>query len=132
MIISAEEFVSLRSSSNPENYLRSINESTTLEIWFEIIHDYQSMREWVVLNKTIPLEVLETLINDNDPAVRRNIAMKNKLTRNMFDSLIEDKDASVRNRLIYNKNIPKDLLQKLASDKELFVRENAINKIKES
>ena len=114
MIISAEEFVSLRSSSNPENYLRSINESTTLEIWFEIIHDYQSMREWVVLNKTIPLEVLETLINDNDPAVRRNIAMKNKLTRNMFDSLIEDKDASVRNRLIYNKNIPKDLLQKLA------------------
>ena len=132
MIVSAEEFVFLRNSIDPENYLRAINDSTTLEIWFEIIHNYQCMREWVVLNKTIPIDVLGILIHDDNPAVRRNIAMKNKLTREIFDTLVEDEDASVRNRLIYNKNIPNDLLRKLTTDEELFVRENAINKIKEN
>ena len=131
MITSAEEFFLLRTSDDDKDYRRAINECATLETWFEIIRQYQTMREWVALNKTVPIQVLETLIYDDNPAVRGNVAMKNKITREIFEVLLDDKDASVRNRLVYNKNIPKDLLLKLITDEELFIRKNAINKINE-
>ena len=131
MITSAEEFLLLRTSDHTQDYGRAINECAALETWFEIIRHYPTMREWVALNKTVPIEVLETLTYDDSPTVRGNVAMKNKITREIFEVLADDKDASVRNRLVYNKNIPKDLLLKLTNDDESFIRKNAINKISE-
>ncbi|QOD12109.1 hypothetical protein IEE84_09415 [Psychrobacter sp. 28M-43] len=116
MITLAEEFLLLRTIAHTQDYGRVINECAVLETWFEIIRHYPIMREWVSLNKTVPIEVLETLTYDDSPTIRGSIARKNKITREIFEVLADDKDASVRNRLVYNKNILKDLLLKLTNN----------------
>jgi hypothetical protein len=64
MINSAEEFVRLRNSELPEDYLRSANEEAPIHVWYDILLRFPTMREWVVHNRTVPLEILEVLACD--------------------------------------------------------------------
>ena len=116
MINSAEEFVDLRSSDRPEEYLRAARESAPLEVWFDVVGKYPKMREWVARNKTVPMQVLEQLAVDVDPRVRFAVAMKNKLSEDLMLMLAQDSDASVRERIAYNKNASDDVLRLLAQD----------------
>jgi len=125
MINSAEEFVDLRTSERPEEYLRAASESAPLEVWFDVVERYPEMREWVARNKTVPIEILGQLAMDVDSRVRFAVAMKNKLSRDLMLMLTKDSDPSVRERIAYNKNASDDVLQLLAQDSVIIVSEAA-------
>jgi hypothetical protein len=116
MIACAEEFVALRSSRDPKEYLRAATDTASTEVWLEVIERFPEMRIWVAHNKTVPGEVLSVLARDPDPAVRSTVAMKNKLSEELFALLSRDTDDSVRERIAYNKKTPIAILRSLAND----------------
>lgn len=128
IILSAKEFVQLRTSSNPDDYQKSAHYFADESVWFDVIKHYPEMKKWVIHNKTVPMSVLELLVNDDDE-VRYFLAMKNKLSRKLFEILAKDNDETVRQRLVYNKNIPLDILQQLANDEDEFIKQSAIEKL---
>src|SRR5262249_30672705 len=77
-IESAEEFVRLRTSERPEDYLRAAREPASSEVWDAVIDDHPDMRFWVAQNKTVPHSVLERLAVDPDSRVRWMVARKRK------------------------------------------------------
>ena len=113
MINSAEEFVALRTSETPEEYLRAATEPAPIDVWLQIIARFPEMKTWVVHNKTVPIEILEILARDSDPSVRFWVATKNKLTPELFALLANDEDIGVRQRIACNKNLPAELRQNL-------------------
>lgn len=116
MIYSAREFLDLRNSDRPEDYLRAANEPAALEVWLEIVRDLPEMKVWVARNKTVPAEILEILAKDPDVTVRHAVAMKNKLSPHLMLLLASDIDFSVRQRIAYNKNVGEEVLRKLSND----------------
>jgi hypothetical protein len=121
MIRSADEFVSLRTSELPAEYLRAAHDSAPNEVWLDVIERFPEMRRWGAQNKTVPVEVLTALASDSDPHVRLMEAMKNKLTNELFALLAADQDDAVRARIAYNKNVPVEILKRLAEDQSPIV-----------
>ena len=103
MISTAEEFVRLRTSDNPQEYSRAASEHAERAVWLDIVGRFPEMRIWVAHNKTVPIEVLDVLAHDLDPAVRLAVAMKNKLSDDLFLLLASDIDDGVRQRISCNK-----------------------------
>lgn len=129
MIISAEEFVHLRESDDPSEYRRAAEEEATEIIWLDVIRKYPRMKSWVAHNKTVPLEILDVLSNDNDPEVRFSVAMKKKLSSEIFKRLAADKDYSVRLCIARNKKVPESVLEILSHDSEAEISDAATKNI---
>lgn len=125
MIADAEEFVQLRLSTTPADYMRAAEEEASIETWLRVIEDYPEMKRWVALNKTVQLEVLRVLAKDAEPSVRSAVADKRKLDRELFEELSRDYDEAVRARVAYNKRVPADLLELLRGDTSHLVRDAA-------
>lgn len=117
MIHSADEFISLRTSEDPADYLRAATEDASLEVWQEIITNHPEMRSWVAHNKTVPMEILSVLACDPHTEVRFSVAMKNKLPSALMLQLATDDDEAVRRRIACNKNAPVETLRSLAADR---------------
>ena len=66
MISSAEEFLKLRTSEIKEEQDRASLGCADNNIWLEIIHNYPDYKFWVVHNKTIPIDILEQLAEDEN------------------------------------------------------------------
>ena len=132
MINSADEFVMLRSSDDPESYLRAATDSAPIEVWQAVICDHPEMRCWVAQNKTVPLAVLEVLADDPEEDVRTAVAMKNKLTTELFTKLAADSREGVRARIAYNRNTPTEVLLSLSTDSCSMVADAARSRLKES
>lgn len=125
-ITSVNEFVRLRTSDNPDDYLRAANECVSHDgIWDQLIEDYPDMKIWIVHNKTVSIPVLERLSLDDDPDVREQIARKRKISRLIFERLATDSVDYVRAALAYNAKIPLDILDLLRSDGAVIVRDAA-------
>ena len=129
MIMSAREFVELRTSSRQDDYLRAATDSAPLDVWTEILEKYPDMKQWVAHNKTVPIVILHTLASDSDPRVRSIVATKNKLPRELMVLLANDVDETVRQRIAYNKNVDLEILQTLAKDSSEIVSSSAIAKL---
>lgn len=125
MISSAEEFVRLRTSQDPELYQRAARDSAPDQVWQDVIANYPEMRRWVVHNKTVPLHILVQLSTDESDDVRYAVATKRKLSLELFETLATDPCDSVRHAIALNKSIPADVLAKLESDSERFVAQAA-------
>ena len=125
MIESADEFVGLRLSSDPEEYRRAAHESASVDVWFEVVENHPDMRFWVAQNKTVPIEVLELLATDSDDRVRWMVASKRKLSRELFEKLAVDADETVRARVARNPKLPEEIRSRLARDSSQLVREAA-------
>ena len=78
MITTAEEFIRLRMSEDKDEYDRAAMEDAPIGVWWELVREHPEMRTWVAHNKTVPLEVLETLATDPDASVRGVVARKRK------------------------------------------------------
>jgi hypothetical protein len=124
-ILSAAEFLRLRYSEDPADYQKAAGEDAPLEVWHEIIDRHPEARVWVVHNKTVPLEILEILVNDPDVKVRHAVAMKRKLTPVLLEQLASDRDESIRMRAAMHRNVPRETLERLRSDSWDRVREIA-------
>ncbi|MEU9247716.1 hypothetical protein [Streptomyces sp. NPDC048385] len=132
VIASAEEFVRLRFSDDPEEYGRAGSESASLEVWKEVVERYPEARFWVAYNKTVPLEILRILANDPDPRVRSMVAAKRKLTPEILAQLAADTDDSVRLSVARHKKTSRSVLGELLSDEWSEVREMARDRLRDS
>jgi hypothetical protein len=117
MIKSADQFVLLRTSENIELYQRAANEPATEDTWQEVIRKYPDMKVWVARNRTVPLNILETLSHDENADVRHAVAMKRKSSQDILQRLAQDPDESVRLRVALNPKTPKVILEQLLHDK---------------
>jgi hypothetical protein len=115
-ILSADEFVRLRYAEDPEDYRRAASESAPLAVWREVIERYPDARVWVVHNKTVPMEILEDLVDDSDVTVRHAVAMKRKLTPTLLARLALDEDESIRLRVAMHRNTSRETLEYLQND----------------
>ena len=125
MINSAEEFVRLRTSEDPEEYRRAANDEATIEVWQEVIRRFPDMKQWVIHNKQIQLEVLEAMARDPSASIRSRVADKRKLGAQLFDALSRDADEGVRARIAWNQKVPVEILQRLMGDEAELVRQAA-------
>ena len=130
MIESSDEFVCLRKSSDPAEYLRAAEESAPLHVWLDVLKVFPDMKVWVAHNKTVPLDILRILAIDSDRDVRSAVAEKRKLDADLFQQLGSDSDEVVRQRVAYNKKTPDDLLVRLAEDACELVRDAAKARLK--
>lgn len=125
MILSAEEFVRLRSSDLREEYSRAREDEAPVAVWTDVIAQFPDMREWVAHNRTVPLEVLEVLARDPQRRVRAAVADRRKLSAELFDLLSRDEDQVVRQRVACNKKAPLGIIERLVADPVPLVREAA-------
>lgn len=116
MIASADEFVHLRTSADPQDYERASREEASDSVWLEVVARYPGMREWVAHNKTVPVSILKMLASDDDERVRFQVAQKRKLTADLFDLLSRDPAQCVRERIAWNAKTPRLILSRLAAD----------------
>ena len=116
MIRSAEEFVELRSSEDPEQYRRAANEAAPDDVWLDVTQRYPEMKFWVAQNKTVSIRILELLMDDPDDQVRWMIASKRKATPAMLSKLAIDSNESVRLAVATNRSTPRHLLEKMTND----------------
>lgn len=116
MINSAEEFIRLRTSEVPEEYERAANDTAEISTWRELIENHAEFKEWVIHNKTVPIEILETLTSDNDSKIRSAVARKRKINDKIFQALSKDKDENVRYALICNTSLMLDKLKQIETD----------------
>jgi len=63
MIESAEQFKSLRESDDLNEQHRASHEEAPIEVWLDVISKFPDLKEWVVHNKKIQLEILRLLVN---------------------------------------------------------------------
>lgn len=129
LITSAEEFVRLRTSDLPEEYGLAAEDEAPSTVWLDVISRFPEMKEWVVHNKTVPLEILELLARDDSVSVRATVADKRKLSLELFELLAHDDDELVRHRIAYNKKAPVHVLEHLSTDTSLLVRATAMRRL---
>ncbi len=129
MIHTAEEFVRLRTSENPDEYYRAAHEEAPIEVWLEVIRRFPDMREWVAHNKTVPIEILDVLSNDTDENVRLMVAAKRKLPEYLQLKLATDPDSGVRHHIAWNPKATKKVLETLLDDEWSVIREKVSERI---
>ena len=116
MIDSADEFIRLRDSDDPDDYRRAASEPATVAVWIDVIARHPDARVWVARNKTVPIEILSILAEDPNPDVRFAVSMKRKLTPELLDRLADDADESIRLQVARHRNTPTATLERLSRD----------------
>jgi hypothetical protein len=125
MIGSADEFVRLRTSDEPDEYRRAAMDEAPESVWLEVVRAYPEMRRWVAHNKTVPMSVLDLLAADQDEDVRIAVAQKGKLTADLFSQLSRDPSPNVRQRIASNAKTPTAVRERLACDADKSVATEA-------
>ncbi|WP_423600596.1 hypothetical protein [Roseateles sp. MS654] len=120
----------MRTSDLPDEYSIAAEDEAPTTVWFDVISRFPEMREWVVHNKTVPVEILEVLARDDSASVRATVADKRKLSSELFDLLARDDDELVRLRLAYNKKAPMHVLEQLSVDASPLVRTTAMKRLR--
>lgn len=116
MIKTAEEFVRLRESENPEEYTRAAQEPASEEVWMDVIQRYPHMRKWVAHNKTVKGKLLEILSDDPDWHVRITVAERRATEEPILEKLSSDPDESIRAKVARHPKVTKEILLKLQND----------------
>lgn len=114
MIESAEQFVRLRSSEDKADTDLAVRGEASMDVWEEVIDRYPEMTFWVAQNKTVPIEILERLVEDPSPDVRLMVAMKGKATPSMLRALSTDGNDAVRAAVARHRRTPSSVLAELA------------------
>lgn len=81
MIESAEEFVRLRTSDDPDEYRRAAHDEVSEQTWRDVIAWVPEMRFWVAQNKTVPMSILEERRCDEDERVHSMVKAKRSWAR---------------------------------------------------
>ena len=115
-IVSAAEFVRLRTSADPLEYGRAAHAEMPADVWMTLISEYPDMRKWAAHNKTVPIEILTILASDPDRDVRRMVAVKRKLTPEILERLSDDEDEAVRRAVAQHRRTPRHVLVQLRDD----------------
>lgn len=95
MIMSAEEFVALRTSENSADYRRAATEPASEDTWRQVIATYPEMVEWVAHNKTIPVSLIRELFAIGSEKVRLVLAIKRSTPVDLLAKLATDHNDSI-------------------------------------
>jgi hypothetical protein len=125
MIGSAEEFIRLREMNDE----RATHDDAPDAVWVEILDRFPAMREWVLHNKTVPVDVLRRLAQDPDSNVRYAVAIKRKCPPDLMEQLAHDPDESVRYGVVFNAKAPTSVLRVLTHDTSARVANKAIDRL---
>jgi hypothetical protein len=125
MITSAEEFVRLRSSQDPEEYRLAAWGEATDEIWLEVIENFPDYAEWVAHNKSISLNIVKVLATHPDWRVRSRIAEKRKTPPDILWELAKDANETVRSCVVNNAKTPQEIVEFLLDDSWETIKERA-------
>lgn len=90
----------------------------TVDECHQIINAEPGLKQWVILNKKVPVQILEELSLDADEDIRWWVACKNAITPAIIERFITDPSTSVRHRLIYNKKVPLSVKLSLLYDED--------------
>lgn len=124
-IESAEHFIKLRESEEPEEYRIATWGEATEQIWFDLIDRHPAMRRWVAQNKTISPEILATLAADPDVRVRYAVLATLNLHSDVLRVLAKDSDAGIRRGVISHTQLPLEVLKSLCDDPDSDVSGDA-------
>jgi FMN phosphatase YigB (HAD superfamily) len=116
MIRSAEEFVALRESDDPDEYRRAATDAAPEPVWWDVVERYPDMKRWVVHNKTVPDSLLRALAADPDESIRAAVARKRKCDPAVLGDLARDPDEVVRLAVATNAKTPRHVLEALQAD----------------
>lgn len=86
MIQTADEFVQLRMSEDPKEYLRPANERADDSTWIEAIDRFPAMRSWVAHDKTISESIIRHLYSVADDKVSFVLASKRRTPPDILTS----------------------------------------------
>ncbi|MCB9855550.1 MAG: hypothetical protein H6818_07655 [Phycisphaerales bacterium] len=121
MITSVQQFIELNDSDSPE--LRRLGRTlgATDEVWNELLRNHLEYWEAVVLNKSIPIAILDRLAECGNDKVRDLVAMKRKLSLYAMRLLATDADPGVRLTLVRNPKIDIEVLREMLSDEDEYI-----------
>src|SRR5262245_57576700 len=121
MITSADEFIQLTQSIDPQELSPATNDSADISVWRTVIQKFPACKSWVVHNETIPIEILELLATDNDPGVRSEVARKRKINDSLFSILSVDSDENERYALMSSRKLSLDKKRRIKIDDSLWL-----------
>lgn len=138
MINTAEEFNKLRSSKNLDEQHRAGVEEASIDTWKEVIIKYPELKQWVIYNKTIPIEILNQLSKDPNPEIRSEVARKRKIDSEIFNRLKVDEDENVKLALLNNTKLTNEQKSQIDTSGSIWFqrqvfqeRKTALDTIKE-
>ena len=131
MIKSADEFIQLRTSEIQDEYERSANDEAEISTWIEVIERHPDFKKWVIHNKTVPIEILESLMLDSDPDVRSAVARKRKINEKIFMILSKDRDENVRYALMCNTKLTADKLKQIVTNDSDWLTQQLNERLKD-
>jgi hypothetical protein len=86
------------------------------EFWIGVLKNAPDLKFEVVLNKSLPGDILSMLAKDEDDRIRSFVAMKRSLPHEVFHWLSCDENESVRMAIARNPKTPADILEKMKND----------------
>ncbi|MDG2390721.1 MAG: hypothetical protein P8M30_15540 [Planctomycetaceae bacterium] len=122
MINSADEFVRLRQSEDPDEYHRAAWEEADVDVWREVMRAYPDMLEWVAHNKSIPEVIIRELYRLGDKKVNDTLARKRKTPLDILEEFAHSSDESLRLSVARHPKAPRSVLMMLQSDDWVEVR----------
>jgi hypothetical protein len=131
MIESAEEFVRLVESDDPEERRRSAWESASDQVWRDVIQKDPDMHFWIAQNRTVSLDILWLLSESPDWRARFRVATKRIATPELLDLLSRDTHDAVLSTVVVNPNTPVSALRRLADHSWAEVYEKARERLAE-
>jgi hypothetical protein len=132
MILTADEFITLRQSDNMDEQYRASHDTADISVWLDVIKKYPDFKAWVIHNKTIPIEILEILCSDKDPNVRSDVARKRKINDKIFNLLSVDLDENVRYALMCNTKLTLDKKQTIKKDDSSWLTKQFADMVKDA
>ena len=99
------------------------------DTWKEVLTKYPDLAFWVAQNKTIPLEILYTLSDNENVDVRCMVARKRKIDDIIFNILKEDSNESVRHALICNTKLSIEKKRQIKTSDSEWLEKELIEKV---
>lgn len=125
IIESAEHYAKLMESENRADQDFARRSYASVDVWLDVIQDYPHLKDWVLLNYQVPVEIIERLSHDPDVGVRMTVASKNKLSAELIEQLARDESADVRRTIAHHPKIPIRFLEEFLHDPDEYVRKVA-------
>lgn len=129
MISDINEYLRLCESDCQEDNRRIVLEELSEEVIVHILKYYPCKYSWLIHNKSVPIKVLEELVEKENEDIRFTIAMKKKCNRYIFERLICDKSDSIRFAVVRNNKLPRDLLIKMTEDSNVEIAKEAQSRL---
>lgn len=111
-IQSLNDFISMINHNDKSITMASASE----DVWYEILSKRPDLSADIAMNKCLPSNIIDLLIDNPTERVRSIVAMKRSLTVNQFFKLGVDPAETVRARIACNKKTPIELLVQLSND----------------